>query len=754
MIRRFILIVIFTALALCDMAQTQTGFVKTRGRMVAGKHVPGQGLPGATVHIQGRTSVLVKNNNGSFSFPVNSKQFFIQSVKKYGYQLVDADAAPKAYPFSSAPLFLVMETPAQMMEDKLASERKLRRTLTSQLQKREDEIESLKEQNRITQEQYHNALQQLYEQQETNEKLISEMADYYSQIDYDQIDDFNRQVSEYIMAGELTKADSLLRSKGDIDERIRQLNEHHQANAQMRQKLEKSESVEQLNREDLARDCFSFFRRFVLENEHDSAMCYIQKRANLDTLNGQWQSDAASYMLKRGLSQLASKYYDRALSSARKLAQDSHDEYKPLLAKTLNNMALLYSEAPDNSEAEPLFQESLSLFRSLSQDDAQTYSPLVASTLNNLAVYYSWSGNHADKVEDLLRESLAAYEVLSDEGRELYIPEMASIWNNLAILYDETERCNECELTYKKALELYRQLNKSSGAFDAEYAATLNNLSAFYFREGNHLYESKMLLDEALDIYRRLANVDVQRYSPMLAVLLNNQSVQDFALNRKEDGQQAFTESLNIYRSLIDSSPRYYLPRLANGLYEHAIRYYQDNDLEKSESLFSESLDAYRMLAEVNEMQYLPEVAKLLRNLANVCDKRQNWQDAENLFQEELTINSMLAHHSPDLYNSHLARTYGNLSNHAILTRDFPRAADYARKGIAIDDSRLFIQANLAAALLFMGQTGQAEEIYRKYRVELRQTFLDDFKQFEELGIIPVEAQQAVTSIKQIINQQ
>lgn len=754
MIRKSILFLVFTALALSTVAQTQSGYVKTRGRMVNGKHVPGQGLVGATVQIKGRASVLVKNNNGSFSFPVNNNQFFIQSVKKNGYQLVDADAAPRAYSFSSAPIFLVMETPAQLMEDKLASERKLRRTLTSQLQKREDEIELLKEQNRITQEQYHIALQQLYDQQETNEKLISEMADYYSQIDYDQIDEFNRQVSEYIMAGELAKADSLLRSKGDIDERIRQLNEHRDANDQMRQKLEKSESVERLNREDLARDCFSFFRRFVLENEHDSALCYIQKRANLDTINGQWQTDAASYLLKRGLLQWASKYYDRALNSARQLAQDSPDAYRPLLAKTLNNMALLYSESPNNREAESLFQESLALFKSLSQDDAQNYSHLVASTLNNMAVYYSLSANQADKVEELLRESLAAYEALSAERRELYAPEMASVWNNLAILYDETDRHLDSEQAYKKALELYRQLSSNSSAFDADYAATLNNLSAFYFREGNHLYESQNLLNQALEIYRRLAVDDPQRYAPMLAVSLNNRSVQDFALNRKDDGEKSFVEALNIYRNLVDSSPRYYLPRLANGLYEQAIRYYQDGELEKSESLFRESLDAFRALAEVNEMQYLPEVAKLLRNLANVCDKQQNWLDAEELYQEELTINSSLAQNNPDEYNSHLARTYGNLSNHAILTRDFARAADYARRGLAIDDSRLFIQANLAAALLFMGQTGQAQDIYKKYRRELKQTFLDDFRQFENLGIIPAEARQAVESIKQIINRQ
>ena len=84
----------------------------------------------------------------------------------------------KQYDYSTNPLILVLETPEQLTDDKLASERKIRRTLQRQLQQREDEIEDLKEQNKITREEYQQALQQLYAQQETNEKLIGEMAEH------------------------------------------------------------------------------------------------------------------------------------------------------------------------------------------------------------------------------------------------------------------------------------------------------------------------------------------------------------------------------------------------------------------------------------------------------------------------------------------------------------------------------------------------------------------------------------------------
>ena len=143
--------------------------MKTRGRMVNGQHVRGQGLQGAMVVVQGGNKVVTQSSNGAFSIAVPSKTFLVQSVQKKGYQLVDADATTKPYQLSSNPLYLVMETPEQQTQDRLDAERKLRRTLQRQLQEREDEIEamqvSLAEKQRM--------LQQLYDDQKNNEKLIS-----------------------------------------------------------------------------------------------------------------------------------------------------------------------------------------------------------------------------------------------------------------------------------------------------------------------------------------------------------------------------------------------------------------------------------------------------------------------------------------------------------------------------------------------------------------------------------------------------
>ena len=211
-------------------AQTQSGYVKTKGRLGSnGAVVKGSRLSGAVITVKGGNAV-VSSRNGTFSLSIPNNSYFLQSVQKQGYMLTDPDVLSKQYSYSKNPLVLVLEPPSQQTDDRLAAERKIRRTLQRQLQEKEDEIELLKEQKRLSEEEYRKQLQELYDQQENNDKLISEMADRYSKMDFDLVDDFNRRISDCIINGRLTEADSLLNTKGDINNRAAVLRQHQEAN--------------------------------------------------------------------------------------------------------------------------------------------------------------------------------------------------------------------------------------------------------------------------------------------------------------------------------------------------------------------------------------------------------------------------------------------------------------------------------------------------------------------------------------------
>ena len=175
--KRILSLVLVLVSVFCYADSVQQGCVKTRGRMINGKHVPGQGLPGSIVSIKDRTAIGVKNSNGTFSFPVTDNQFRVDSVKKKDYVLLDADVASKTYTHTADTLFFVMETPERILQDKLATERRLRRSLQAKLQTRENELDSLIAIQKISQEEYQQSLQKLYAEQSENDKLISDMAE-------------------------------------------------------------------------------------------------------------------------------------------------------------------------------------------------------------------------------------------------------------------------------------------------------------------------------------------------------------------------------------------------------------------------------------------------------------------------------------------------------------------------------------------------------------------------------------------------
>lgn len=300
--RLFLIVCLFATSVSAVIAQTQQGYVKTRGRLAAdGTTIPGARLSGATITFKSNITVI-SGANGVFTFAVPSKTFCITNVQKNGYQLYDQDLLGKAHKYSANDLLVVMDTPDKVLADRLESEKKIRRTLRKQLQDKEDEIEALKEQQKITEEQYHKQLQELYATQENNERLISEMAERYSTLDFDQMDDFQRRVAAYIQNGELTCADSLLNTKGSMEKRSAEL-DRMDATIKMdaddiarRQDLH-NKSVEMRAKalEDFAADCYSRYEMCLIQHKNDSAGYWLTLRASKDTTNVEWQIEAGDF---------------------------------------------------------------------------------------------------------------------------------------------------------------------------------------------------------------------------------------------------------------------------------------------------------------------------------------------------------------------------------------------------------------------------------------------------------------------------
>ena len=522
---------------LSSHAQTQQGYVKTKGRLGNnGSVIAGTRLSGATVTVKGGNAVL-SGNNGTFSLSLpNNNSFFLQNVQKQGYVLTDPDVLSKQYALSKNPLVLVLEDKNQQAAERRAIERKISSSLYAQLQKRNDELEALKEQHKITEEKYRELLQKLNSDQDDNEKLISEMADRYSKMDFDEVDEFNRRISSLILEGKLTEADSLLNTKGDINSRAEAFRQHREANAQAEQelkkkqkKLEKSKLLAQKELEDLAQDCYSKFEIFKMQHQNDSAASYIKIRSELDTTNVEWLDDLGKFsetyladysgafscyenMLSTSI-ETYGEFHENTAKAYLRLAEvmllqsnlqasleyclHSKELYHAILgdssreiAVIYDDMGLVYKFMGKYTEAIECYKKALDIkinfYDETSADIARSYHH-IGSVLASIKDY-------STAIEYYTKALTIVEQVLPNDD-----PDKITFYNDFGVVYGYLHDFEKARYYYERALEVGE---RTLTPLHPYLSTLLNNIGTICDNQGDYL--------KALEYYNRSLNIDTQ----------------------------------------------------------------------------------------------------------------------------------------------------------------------------------------------------------------------------------------------------
>ncbi|MBR4146747.1 MAG: tetratricopeptide repeat protein [Bacteroidales bacterium] len=411
--------------------------------------------------------------------------------------------------------------------------------------------------------------------------------------------------------------------------------------------------------------------------DNEKALYYIETRAELDTINPGWQFDAGYCFQKYNDFIRAKKFYSRALIIYRGMAKDNPHAYEPELASTLNNLAILYKNTQHLTESETLYLEALESYRRLvkdkpkykplypsrdkSKDKSKDYEPDVARTLNNLALLYSNTQRFSES-ETMYLEALEIRRRLAEKDPDTYEPGSAMTMNNLALLYSNTQRLTESEILQLEALEILRRLAKDNPkTYEPDLAMTLNNLAVLYSNTQRPNESTKLYL-EVLEIFRRLAKENPQTYEPALATTLNN-------LANLYDNAQRYTESdpirleaLEIYRRLAIDNPQLYEPILAMTLNNLAVSYKNTHRLKESEPLFLEALEIFRRLKKDGPQSLEPYMAKALSELADLYYDTQRVEESESLYLQALEFFKRLDKDAPQTYDPDLVATLSSLA--------------------------------------------------------------------------------------------
>ena len=661
-------LIITLLLAVSATAQTQHGYVKTKGRMVNGQLVPGQGLKGATVSVQGRNTVIVNNDEGEFSFPVPNEQFKLDSVRKKGYQLVDMDACPRTYRYSGNPIYIVMETPDQQLQDQLAAERKIRRTLTNQLQRQEDEIEALREQQKITEEEYRKALQKLYEETDQNEQLIKDMVGRYSMIDYDQLSETDRLISQYILNGELVKADSLLRVKGDINERISQLRQHEAANAREQEKLSRrqqrlnqSKQLAKNELEDIANDCHRKYEIFKMQHKNDSAAYYIVLRADLDTTNVQWQLEAGEFIFTYiedfdG----AMTLLERALSVSKQTfgADDN------TTGSVYQSLGEVYLETGDYEKAFELYEQALQIFR-LNSDTDQTEE--FRRLYNILSIYYYTIGEMEEAVEYTLKEMAITRKLYGENSSDI-----ASSYDILAVIYDDSGFADSAVYYAEKA----RDIEKAAFGPDAPGLASILLDLGIAYKHLSYKEEDDELLEKSFASYDEALRIALLNYGEENSITGNIYNSISSIYDYVGDYEQSIVyglKDLEISRKIYGE----HHPDTGLSYSGLGLSYFYSGDIEKAKECYYKALSILRYYYDNN----LTSKTSLFVNLGSLHLNQQEYDSAAYYYNTYITTQTRI-------YGKHrdIALVYEKLSKVYVAKGDYQEAINCLEKAVEMEN--------------------------------------------------------------------
>ena len=305
---------------------------------------------------------------------------------------------------------------------------------------------------------------------------------------------------------------------------------------------------------------------------------------------------------------------------------------------------------------------------------------------------------------------------------------------NLGVLWDYAYYLNE-QNAHARAIGLY-SLALDIADTESERSAFMNNLGNLY-QDTQELARADTVYQEALSTYRALAQQNPKAYN--LDLCMTSLNVCLF-----------YQEALETRKDLM------YQSKALNLLKDVATRlnlYTQENPAVSKIWEYHAYLTEYFETYDPNEISENPLVEQLTQ--------LQKALEATHVFSEKVTtqleiIQLLETVLEADPANTqlplYLAGQYGSLSWYHLFTQQFPQSEAAARKGLSLDDAAIWINTNLASALLFQDRYEEAEEIYQALKDQpyegapgktYRQIFLEDLAALEEEGVTHPDVEKA-----------
>ena len=647
-------ILYFILHAIACLAQNQSGMVKTLGRP-AQKGVP---LAGVTVRIAEAHNAVVSGKDGAFSLPINKKDgesFVIRQVQKAGYELNDRDLIGRKYAFSSThPITIVMVSAKQLQAEKARIENNAYSVAEKNYKNKLAALEAQLKNGQIDAENYNGQIRSLQGDFERFQSLIDGLSEHYAHIDYDEMDENEKEIAQCIENGNFDKADSLIHRCFDVTDvlsrNLKALDRIEQGISQAKDVIADTNRLmaEVLKRQ--AKDAEYLYQLYTIalaRFDNEKAGQYILTRAELDTTNVEWTVQAAKFIADyRSDYDEAMRCYDRAERYASK---------QPTWLSTIyTNKGSIYLEQGKYVEA--IKADSIALGLSLNLYGKKAL--LTLKLINNTAATLRKLGQ--------LKQALVTWNTVysiaiadKDTDREF----IATVCNNISTTCADLGLHSMALEFGHKALDAY----KAKGSVKGEALACCN-IGGCYSGMGQY-QEALDCFDRSEQLFKKLFGED----NPQVAWVLAKKGNLYSGLGDTKKAYQYNKRSLDIYKRFYDAKSVV----VANALADFAA---VNPNKQEAKAQVDSALTV--LISQYGERQLA--VADAYYKQAVICEDMEQYAESEKRLQRALLIyNTIIG----TRYNSFSAQCYASLSDVELGLNRMDKAVEYMNQAVEINDS-------------------------------------------------------------------
>lgn len=327
-----------------------------------------------------------------------------------------------------------------------------------------------------------------------------------------------------------------------------------------------------------------------------------------------------------------------------------------------------------------------------------------AGVINNLGVLYTRLGLFEDG-QSIFNRGISLLKDLScDDNEKLSILAMTYLnLGNLESNWLHSERIQKASNAYKKALKIYRDLNKKDPiSYRYQVALTLNN-------------------------YARIAHADANILLPFKYIgfpLPANISYDE----KLQEAESLFLEAKQIFYELVLEDPLSYEFSYSAVLNDIGLFYQETNRIEKAEEYLRTALGIKERLAERNSGKYLIGYANCLINIGKIEINKKDYTNAERSF---MTAKTIIEKHQPSgISMAILLNNLGKLKeiqndtnlSKRFLEDSFSMSQElYKERPWAVRDLIMTTVSNLSELYKRMGDKEKSEE-YKRIHDKLKKT--------------------------------